>query len=58
MADPISTLTNTFVLLGTASFMIIIAYLCTTLSFSKLPAIRQGLIAKLTIGTVLGFLAI
>ena len=58
MPDPISTLTNTFVLLGTASFMIIIAFLCTTLSFSKLPASRQGLIAKLTIGAVLGFLAI
>jgi phosphoserine phosphatase RsbU/P len=58
MTDLSSTLTSTFLLLGTASFMIVVAFTCSSFSFSKFVVTRKGLAAKLVIGTVLGVLAI
>lgn len=57
MVDLTLTVTTTLSLLGTASFMIVIAYFCASSSFSKLSA-KKGLIAKLVVGAVLGLLAI
>ncbi len=58
MTDLASTLTSIFLLLGTASFMIVVAFTCSSFSFSKFVVIRKGLTAKIIIGTVLGALAI
>ncbi len=58
MTDPSSILLSIFLLLGTASFMIVVAFTCFSFSFSKFLAARKGLIAKLVFGVVLGLLAI
>ncbi len=57
MTDFFSTLTSIFLLLGTASFMIVVALVCY-LSVSKFAVARKGLIAKLAIGVLLGVFAI
>lgn len=58
MADLASTLTSIFLLLGTASFMIVVAFTCFSFSFSKFLVTRKGLAATLVFGVVLGVLAI
>lgn len=58
MVDLSSTLTSTFLLLGTASFMIVVAFAISSFSFSKFVFTRKGLVAKVVIGVVLGVLAI
>ncbi|MCW4010530.1 MAG: hypothetical protein NWF05_07920 [Candidatus Bathyarchaeota archaeon] len=58
MPDLTSTLTSVFLLLGTASFMIVVAFVCSSFSFSKFVVTRKGPIAKVVIGAVLGVLAI
>jgi sigma-B regulation protein RsbU (phosphoserine phosphatase) len=58
MTDLASTLTSLFLLLGTASFMIVIAFALSSFSFSRFVFTRKGLTAKIIIGTILGALAI
>jgi LytS/YehU family sensor histidine kinase len=60
MVDVISILTSIFLLLGTASFMIVVAFtfFSFSFSFSKIAMIRRGMLAKIVIGVLLGFLAI
>jgi LytS/YehU family sensor histidine kinase len=58
MVDVISILTSIFLLLGTASFMIVVAFTFFSFSFSKIAMIRRGMLAKIVIGVLLGFLAI
>lgn len=58
MADALSTLTSIFLLLGNASFMIIVAFLFINFSFSRFTETRKGLMVKLSIGVVLGLLSI
>jgi LytS/YehU family sensor histidine kinase len=58
MIDILSTLASIFLLLSTASFMIVVTFTCCSLSFSKFVVERKGLTAKLAIGVVLGVLAI
>ncbi len=58
MVDFLSTLTSIFVLLGTASFIIVIALVCSKLIFSKLATKHDGLITKVLLGAILGALAI
>jgi sigma-B regulation protein RsbU (phosphoserine phosphatase) len=58
MVDLYSTLTSLFLLLGTASFMIVLAFTCASFSFSKFVAARTGIMAKIIIGVLLGLLAI
>jgi hypothetical protein len=58
MTDLVSTLASIFLLLGTASFMIVAAFTCFSFSFSKFLAARKGLAVKLILGVVLGVLAI
>ncbi len=53
-----SQLTTTLALLGTASFMIIIAYFSTSYSYSKLSGNRKEIIAKLAVGVILGLLSV
>ncbi len=55
MADLLSTLSGTLMLLGTASFMIVVALV---LSLSKFSMVRKGQTAKLIVGVFLGVLAI
>ena len=57
MTDFLSTLSSIFLLLGTASFMIVATLACY-LSASKLTAAQKGLLAKLAIGFFLGAFAI
>ncbi|MCW4023410.1 MAG: hypothetical protein NWF01_00030 [Candidatus Bathyarchaeota archaeon] len=58
MTDIASTLNSLFLLLGTASFMIVVAFALSSFSFCKFMITQKGLIAKLVIGAVLGVLAI
>ena len=58
MVDIYSTLTTNLILLGTASFMIIVALSFSSFSFSKFVITRKGTIAKVIIGSLLGVLAI
>jgi LytS/YehU family sensor histidine kinase len=59
MTDAITaTLTSIFTLLGTASFMIVVALAFSNLTFFKTLITKKVLISKLTIGIVLGLLAI
>ncbi len=58
MTDAASTLTSLFLLLGTASFMIVVAFALSSFSFSRFVFTRKGLAAKILIGAVLGVLAI
>ena len=58
MTDPSSTLISIFLLLGTTSFMIVVAFICGSFSFLKSLATRKGLAAKLVFGIVLGLFAI
>jgi sigma-B regulation protein RsbU (phosphoserine phosphatase) len=58
MVDVSSTLTSLFLLLGTASFMIVVAFACASFSFSKFVFTRKGITAKILIGAILGVLAI
>ncbi len=46
MVDLSSTVVTTLALLGTASFVVVIAYFCTNFAFSKLSA-KKELAAKL-----------
>jgi len=58
MADVYSTLTSIFLLLGTASFMIVIAFACSSFSFSRFVLTRKGLVPKIIFGVIFGVLAI
>ncbi len=54
----LSTLTSTFVLLGTASFIVVVALVFFHLSSFKPSTVKKGIMPKLVIGVVLGLLAI
>lgn len=58
MTDFNSTLVSVFTLLGTAAFIVVIAFAASNLSIFKQLAAKKGLIPKLAIGAVLGLLAI
>ena len=58
MADMATTLTSTLTLLGTASFMIVVAYICQSFSFFRPSVAKNATIAKVAIGIILGLLAI
>ena len=57
MTDFVSTLTSIFLLLGTASFMVVATLVCHLFA-SKFAAAQKGLTVKLTIGFFLGVFAI
>jgi LytS/YehU family sensor histidine kinase len=58
MADLALTLASIFLLLGTASFMIVVAFTFFSFTFSKFVVTRKGWLAKILIGVLLGVLAI
>lgn len=58
MADLIATLTSIFTLLGTASFMIVVALAVSGSKFFKPATAKNKNIAKAAIGVVLGLLAV
>jgi LytS/YehU family sensor histidine kinase len=58
MTDVWSTLSSLFLLLGTASFMIVVAFSLFSFSFSKIVAARKGVIAKVIIGVLFGAMAL
>ncbi|MBE3145054.1 MAG: hypothetical protein IMZ61_14220 [Planctomycetes bacterium] len=58
MVDLSSTLTSIFLLLGTASFMIVVAFTFSSFSFSKFAVTQKGFLTKAVIGALLGVLAI
>ncbi len=58
MADPVETLTSIIVLLGTASFMIVITLIFSGFKFFKPSTAKKATAAKVAIGIVLGLLAI
>jgi len=58
MVDVASMLMTLFLLLGTACFMIVMALVFSSFSFSKFVITQKGIVAKVVIGVVLGVLAI
>lgn len=58
MTDTLTTLTSIFSLLGTASFMIVIAFAASNFKSFKPSTAKNKTIAKLAVGVVLGLLAI
>lgn len=58
MADPLEPLTSILVLLGTASFMIVIALVFSGFNFFKPSTAKNKAAAKVAVGIVLGLLAI
>lgn len=58
MADLAATLTSIFTLLGTASFMIVVALVFSGFKFFKPSAAKNAKLAKVVIGVVLGLLAV
>ena len=58
MVTLIENLSSMLGLLGTASFMIVIALITSEFSFSKLQGIKKSAVAKVIVGVVLGILAI
>ena len=58
MIDPTPTITSTLTLLGTASLIIIIAFLTSQFNPFKLSASKQSILTKLAFGIILGILAI
>jgi LytS/YehU family sensor histidine kinase len=58
MADPVEILTSIFLLLSTASFMIVVALIFSSFRFFKPAAAKNATAAKVAIGIVLGLLAI
>jgi LytS/YehU family sensor histidine kinase len=58
MADVVATLTSTLTLLGTASFMIVVSLVFTSLIPPKLSAPKKKMLVQAAIGVVLGVLAI
>jgi LytS/YehU family sensor histidine kinase len=58
MVDSLSILLSIFLLLGTAAFMIVVAFTFFSFSFSKIVVMRRGILAKIVIGVLLGVLAI
>lgn len=58
MADLIATLTSIFTLLGTASFMIVVALVASGFKFFKPLSAKNKNIPKIAIGVVLGLLAV
>lgn len=58
MTDTITTLTSIFTLLGTASFMIVVALACFSFKIFNLSVTKSTKVTKLAIGLVLGLLAI
>ena len=58
MADTIATLTSIFTLLGTASFMIVVAFVISGFKLFKPSAAKNKNIANVLFGVVLGLLAV
>jgi sigma-B regulation protein RsbU (phosphoserine phosphatase) len=58
MADSIATLTSIFTLLGTASFMIVIALVCTNFNAFNPKFAKKPKLAKAAVGVILGVLAV
>ena len=58
MVDSLSILLSIFLLLGTAAFMIVVAFTFFSFSFSKIVVMRRGILVKIVIGVLLGVLAI
>ncbi|MCW4000646.1 MAG: hypothetical protein NWE93_10440 [Candidatus Bathyarchaeota archaeon] len=58
MADLTGSLTSIFVLLGTASFMIVVSLIVTGLKPLNAPLAKKAVFTKIIVGTVLGLLAI
>ncbi len=58
MADLVEILTSIFVLLGTASFMIVVVLVFSGFKFFKPQAAKNAIVAKVAVGIVLGLLAI
>lgn len=58
MIDAISILTSTFALFGTASFMVIVAFIVSRFNLFKPSTAKNKTVAKLAIGVILGLLAI
>lgn len=58
MVDITSTISSTFALLGTASFMIIATILFLRISHMKASAIKNSTISKVNLGIFLGLVAI
>lgn len=58
MADMAATLTSIFTLLGTASFMIVVALVFSGFKFFNPSATKNAKLAKVVIGVVLGLLAV
>ena len=54
----LSILTNTFVLFGTASFIVIVAFIFFHFNFFKSSTVKNVIVSKLAIGVGLGLLAI
>jgi LytS/YehU family sensor histidine kinase len=58
MADLYSTLISILLLLSTASFMIVVAFVCSSISFSRFILTRKGIAPKIIFGVIFGLLAI
>ena len=58
MADLYSTLISILLLLSTASFMIVFAFVCSSISFSRFILTRKGITPKIIFGVIFGLLAI
>lgn len=58
MVTLVENLSSVIGLLGTASFLILVALITSSFTFSKLKGSRNSVIAKVVIGVVLGVLAI
>jgi LytS/YehU family sensor histidine kinase len=58
MVDFLTPINNTFSLLGTASFILVVAFTFASFTFSKLGLNQKKLKAKIVIGVLFGVLAI